>query len=201
MTTPLLAKHASVRLVVVSGFGQPRADCAVELLRNLDEPLPDGGFKEYTNSFSGLRGHSIPYSRYEVWVRCPDGSQGRKEVQVDQPDDLEIIATSERLLRTHDRKPALKIHLHTRINSGELWWVRLIGLYVPSDLTARFHASTGDATFFDPQPGRYIVTVQSTGGFFCTRRIDIFDAPKLWTFDPEHCFFKLDKQANLVPDP
>lgn len=198
---PLEAAEATVRLFVIGGFGQPRSGCEVENFRNLDEPLPDGGYREYRRLFRGLEASRVPYAQYEVSVRCKDGFRGGKDVQIDRPDDFEIIATSERLLRMHDRKPDLKISLRSHIKPDEVWWIRLAGMYVSSDLSAQFAAATLEATVFDPQPGRYIVMVNSSNGFSCSRRIDIYDAPRQWSFDPAGCSFGLDQQAKPVPEP
>lgn len=195
---PLLGQVASVQLAVIGGFGQPRRACHVESFRNLDEPLPDGGFREYKASFRNLKAARIPYARYEAAVNCSDGSGGHKEVQVDLPRDFDVIATSERRSRIHDKKPDLKVPLESKRAPGEMWWLRLLALYHSYEVSAEFDSSTGYATFYDPRPGRYLVSVEASNGFTCSRQIDILDAPDAWSVDAATCEFVLDGRARLV---
>ena len=204
-STGVRGAEAWVRLVVVGGFGQERTSCEVESFRNLDEPLVDGGYRDYKSLFRGLEARGIPYARYEASVRCGERYKGSRDVQIDVPDDFEVIATSERLFRTHDRKPDLRISLRLQRRPNETWWVRMVGMYVASDLSARFAVTSAptilEATVFDPQPGRYMVFVYSDLGFSCSRRIDVYDAPRHWKFDPVGCLFEVDEKAKLVTEP
>jgi hypothetical protein len=193
--------EAHVRLLVIGGFGQERPGCEVASFRNMDEPLGDGGYRDYRRLFQGLEARQVPYARYEVSVRCADQGRGTKDVQVDLPDDFEVVSTSERMFRTHDLKPSLKVLLRARPKANEVWWIRLIGIYGGSDLSARFSPTTLETTVFDPQPGRYLVFINSSKGFSCFKRIDVFDAPKQWSVDPSGCSFELDGQAKLVLTP
>jgi len=196
----LRAGDATVHLLVVGAYGQVRTGCKVESFRNLDRPIKGGGFEDYREFFIGLEGKGIPYARYEVSVRCPNSLTGGNEIQVDLPLDFNVISTRERVLWMHDAKPALDITLTRAPKAGEVWWVRLVGVYGGSDLMAQFSPTAGVARVYDPQPGRYVAFVHSSAGFSCLKQLDIFDAPKRWSFAPEGCSFELDDRAKVVPD-
>jgi hypothetical protein len=190
--------EATVRVFVTGGFGQTRTGCEVERFESLDEPLSGGGFREYTQRFKGLEATRVPYGRYRIWVQCPDATRGVKEVQIERPVDFEVVATSERRLRMHDIKPLLKITMKGGVRPRDLWWIRLVGTHVSADLSAHFAPETAEAIVIDPPPGRYLVMVQSAAGYFCVKRLDIFDAPERWRFDPPSCTFELDSRAREV---
>ena len=193
-----IAQESIVRLHVIGAFGKARSECHVVSFRNLDELLPDGGYRDFVSRFNRLEGVGIPYGRYEAFVKCAHGVQGIRELQVSLPRSFGIIATNERKFRQHDIKPDLRIETAGKLPVNEVWWIRILGMFDTSDLTVDFSPNTGVAVLYDPKPGRYILMVHSDKGYYCSKLIDVLDAPRRWLFDTQACSFQFDDKAILV---
>lgn len=152
-----------------------------------------------SDRFQGLTAKDIPLGKYEVALAC-GGAQLSKIITVDRSEQLEILAATERLLISDPVKPRLEVTLKYPRPANEVWWIRLIGVYNNSEYSAVFEPPGGPAKIIDPEPGRYLVVVQSTNGYSCLLHVDLAEWTRSWQFNPATRTFQLDRFAHLVED-
>lgn len=193
------AAEGQVHLMVTSGYGQQRSQCEVASFRNMDEPLGDGGFRDYKSLFRGLKALGVPYANYEVSVKCSGSASVVRDIQVDRPYSFHVLAASERVFRSHGGDAWLTVRLSGNHKAGEVWWIRLIAVYGSSNIVAEFLPPKRQATVWDPPPGRYVVFLHSSEGFACSRLVDVFDGTREWTVHPAGCRLDVDTRAAIIP--
>lgn len=189
------ARSASLALVPIDAFGRVLDSCSLESFRKAsstkDKP------QEYQSKFHHLTGRELPLGRYEAAIRCGD-SLLSKDVQLNSEDQIELVAREERVMISEPTKPTLSVEMDQSGASGETWWVSFVGLYNGERFVSPLSSGTGKFVVTDPEPGSYLVTVESDRGYSCGQRVDLIEFTRVWRFDPRDCSFRLDEFAHLV---
>jgi len=190
--------NSRVTVLAVDAFGRPLTGCRIESFRISDDRLPKP--HEFANHFRGLVGLGIPYGEYEGFLRCKEGSL-HTYVVVDDTNKFAVAALNEDLIVGERGNPKLAISLDGPLAEGEVWWVRLVGLYKARSYAGDFSGPRSEAVVDAPNAGSYLVTVLSTGGYECIKQVDLFEQTRRWKFHTSNCKFDLDRYANLVELP
>jgi len=188
---------ASLTLVPVGSFGEPLNRCDVVSFQPSNTSA--SGQVGLVGKFEGLRIPAIPLGQYEAIIRCEEGEL-RRQITLDQSDQIALVVRTGRIFVSDHIKPKLLIGLRPELLKGDIWWIRLVGLYNTEDYLAQFLPETNEATIIDPDPGSYLVIVQSKNGLFCSSEVDLVEGTKLWTFNRSNCSFQVDRFAHLVTD-
>lgn len=161
-----VAEDSNVTILAVGPFGEPLRSCRVEHFRSSDpEPQHPVDFKDH---FSLLVGKKIPMGEYEAFVKCSEGPL-RSRIALHESNQFEMIAMGRRVINGELGDAKLVIRLDGTRRKGEIWWVRLVGLYNQENYTDQF-SGEGDWARLDlPDPGTYLVTVLSTSGYVYQR--------------------------------
>jgi hypothetical protein len=101
-------------------------------------------------------------------------------------------------MRSDHVVPELAIRMTDGLHDDETWWVSLTSIYGTVSYMAQFQGGEPTALIGDPNPGSYLVTVLSTGGYACVQEIDLIERSRLWRFDPRSCRVVVDEFAHIV---
>jgi hypothetical protein len=185
------------KLIVVATdeFGAPLSGCLVKTFRG--EASGTRPPINYEKSFRGLAAEGVPPGEYELAIHCLEGDI-QQHLTLLASNQVEIIAQSGRLFRSDHVKTGLSVNLLSLSQAGETWWIRMIGMYNGRAYTAAFTGTPAGARVMDPEPGRYLVLVQSDRGKLCSQQLDFLEFTRQWTLDSRQCTFHVDRFAHIV---
>jgi hypothetical protein len=186
---------ADLTILVVDSQGQAVHGCRVESFRTA-APSPSAPQVDYGSRFRGLIGDGVPPGQYTANIAC-GGLRIDEDMVTYGPGDFQLLSLTDRTLRSEPVRPTLSIKFSDAPPTGETWWVRLAGLYRSEIYTAGFGAG-GEAVLVDPEPGVYLVSVHSAGGYACFSEVEFMEFTKHWVFHPGSCSFEFDRHAHLV---
>jgi hypothetical protein len=193
----LSASASDLTILAVGAFGQSLAQCSVNSFKLAGRRIGDR--LNYKDRFEGLSGRDLPTGNYEVFIHC-DNQRLRKEIKLSRDIQLEVVTASDRIVVGDRGEPKLTVKFNLEPQVGQIWWIRLLGLYNDKLYVEPFSATLGVATLIDPEPGSYIATVLSNDGYVCMHEVDFVERTRFWTFNPDGCTFTLDRFAHLVTD-
>jgi hypothetical protein len=195
MLTSLRIAAADLVLLAIGANDRASSGCRVDRFTRIEEPSQDG--LDYKDHFRALIGHGIPLGQYHAWIFCNEG-RFYQRIDLDRPEQFTVLSSTGRVLVSDHVKPKLSIRLVDPPPANETWWVRLAGLYSERIYIDRFEPFSGEATLFDPEPGKYTVVVLSSNGYACTREVEFIEFTRKWVFHPAACSFDFDRFAHLV---
>lgn len=186
----------SVALAPIGPFGEHLTGCYVEGFRFVASPGHE--WIEYRDHFHGLSASGLPYGEYEASVQCRE-MKVYSAVKLHLPGQFEVISLGGRITRSDHKPSSLVIQMPAAPTGGDLWWVVLSRLYGNGLYVGQFE-HLQSAQVGDPEPGSYLVTVLSSGGYECVKEIDLTEFTRVWTFNSSACSFTPDKFAHVVTD-
>jgi hypothetical protein len=188
---------ANLMIVVVSPFGRTIDECRMVSFKTAERQTSNQ--QEHKAAFSGMTGRSLPLGVYDSTIQCGD-VELHKQILLTAPNQVEMVVQKDRLFISDHLKPHLTIRLRQSLPSTEAWWVRLVGLYSDANYAGQFMWPTAEASIFDPDSGSYLVVVQSSTGYVCTKEIDLAQQTRIWSFEPKECSFEVDRFAHIVEE-
>jgi hypothetical protein len=186
-----------VSLVAVGTFGEALTSCNVDSFR-LDRS-EGNEILEFRDHFQGMTGLNLIEGKYEANIRCQDALVSGN-VEVSALHDFHVVAQYSRRTRSDHVIPWLAVKLLRPPHDGETWWIKLQAVYRDQSYTSALGPGPKEGRIADPDPGSYVVSVLSSGGYSCTREIDLIERTRNWTFDAARCAFRLDAFAHEVTE-
>ena len=186
--------NSKVTMIAVGSFGEALTSCRVDSFR-LSNTNPET-LREYADHFRSLTGTGILAGQYDAFLRCNEGPV-HAVITVEGPDHFQVVSRSERLIVGERGDPKLVVTLDMSQPPHETMWVRLVGVYNQKNYLGEFGSSSA-AKLDAPDPGTYLVTVLSTGGYECVSEVDLFEDTRSWTFHRSSCTFDFDRYAHPV---
>lgn len=191
----LAGEEPTFKILATGSFGEPLNSCRVESFRSI--PGPNVESRDYADHFVSLTGRGVPAGNYDAFVRCKEGRL-YSAVAVRSTSAIAVISRNERAILGERGMQTLVVRMESPPAADAHWWARLVGLYNQENYVAEFSPATGVATFDAPDPGTYLVTVLSTGGYECVAEVDLFEGTRQWGLRRSNCTFTFDRYAHLV---
>lgn len=194
LTFPVL-RASEVQVLPVGPFGQPLKDCTVTGLRPYSAEA--GPVRDLKDRFKGMTGRDIPYGNYELAVNCGTRRLADR-IAVDRSQQLIVVAQYVGMMYEGDG-PTLLVTIDPPGRGDDMvYWVELLGVYNGTHYTASINRQTSANELRVPPTGSYLVLLLSSGGYQCSREVDLVQFTRHWAFRRRDCSLDVDRFAHVV---